>query len=491
MTNRTPVDEQREAARAKALEISNLLSGFESWTDIEDRLTDLLLSHAAELATRDAALTAANERAATAERERDENLQCWRLEETECLAANERARVAEERVAWWRDAEARGDIIDRENWGKRHAVSIAAARAEGERAGLRRAAETLTKRADAAEPHAQLANVRAVITGCVNAVGNITAEPPALAAAPIPVPASPPFDVGGTVAFAPTTGPLWTCPCGAGNDPSRTKCRACATVRAIEPPPVLEVARERWDGHRGPPNGPRVAAPDPSGAPPPRVRCEMKSWCLLDDDHVGDCNPVSLTFEAFNKLNVARCEATAGYHTGVAEYGAATWALCLAEEAGEVMGAVLGATGQKKRKAMLTVYDVGKELGDLVAYADLLAHSLGLNLGECVAEKWNKVSERIGYPGRIPDVAKASSGAPPGETGGAVADALCSEHGGRHALGNVRICSVSGCRTETSWVRRTRTGEAAAVPPGTPCGLCGGTGVLARFPYGRCPECAT
>lgn len=117
----------------------------------------------------------------------------------------------------------------------------------------------------------------------------------------------------------------------------------------------------------------------------------------------------ALTFAEFGRANQERCEATSGYHTGVKEYGAATWALCLAEEAGEVMGAVLGATGQKKRKAHLTAKDVGDELADLVAYADLLAHAMGLDLGACVAAKWNRVSERIGYPGRL---ASSTSTAP-------------------------------------------------------------------------------
>ena len=121
--------------------------------------------------------------------------------------------------------------------------------------------------------------------------------------------------------------------------------------------------------------------------------------------------PPGLTFEAFGRANRERCEATSGYHTGVKEYGAATWMLCLAEEVGEVAGAVLGATGQKKRKAHLTAKDVGDELADLVAYADLLTGAFGLDLGACVAAKWNKVSERIGYSGRL--AAPPLPGAPP------------------------------------------------------------------------------
>jgi NTP pyrophosphatase (non-canonical NTP hydrolase) len=39
--------------------------------------------------------------------------------------------------------------------------------------------------------------------------------------------------------------------------------------------------------------------------------------------------------------------------------------------------------------------DIGKELADVVCYADLLAQRLGLSLGELVRDKFNEVSGRV------------------------------------------------------------------------------------------------
>lgn len=46
--------------------------------------------------------------------------------------------------------------------------------------------------------------------------------------------------------------------------------------------------------------------------------------------------------------------------------------------------------------------DLADEIGDVVAYADLLAAHFGFDLGDCVAGKFNRVSEREGFPERLP-----------------------------------------------------------------------------------------
>ncbi len=42
------------------------------------------------------------------------------------------------------------------------------------------------------------------------------------------------------------------------------------------------------------------------------------------------------------------------------------------------------------------------ELADVVTYADILACHYGIDLGAAVAAKFNRVSERHGYPDRLP-----------------------------------------------------------------------------------------
>ncbi len=39
---------------------------------------------------------------------------------------------------------------------------------------------------------------------------------------------------------------------------------------------------------------------------------------------------------------------------------------------------------------------IGDELADTIIYADLLAHRLGIDLGEAIAKKFNEVSARVG-----------------------------------------------------------------------------------------------
>jgi NTP pyrophosphatase (non-canonical NTP hydrolase) len=112
-------------------------------------------------------------------------------------------------------------------------------------------------------------------------------------------------------------------------------------------------------------------------------------------------NTKNLTFNKFSELNRKRCEAPSpqGFNESLAPgsaYGPEHWALATGEEAGEVLGAVLGMTGRKARKKDLTKQDVFKEIGDTAACLDLLAQSLGSTLGECVQNKFNEVSDRIG-----------------------------------------------------------------------------------------------
>jgi NTP pyrophosphatase (non-canonical NTP hydrolase) len=109
-----------------------------------------------------------------------------------------------------------------------------------------------------------------------------------------------------------------------------------------------------------------------------------------------------LTFEEFSKANRARCEAATGFDeplNGTSTYTLEHWALTICEEAGEVAAAVMGVSGKKRSKSHLTDKDVAFELADVVTYCDLLAQRLGFDLGKVLAAKFDKVSDRIGWPG--------------------------------------------------------------------------------------------
>jgi len=108
-----------------------------------------------------------------------------------------------------------------------------------------------------------------------------------------------------------------------------------------------------------------------------------------------------LTFGEFSRFNRERCASPSGFAEPLDESSAWTpthWALQVCAEAGELADAVTGVTGMKKRKAHLTVEDVGGEIADIIAYCDLLAARFGLSLADVVLRKFNKVSSRINYP---------------------------------------------------------------------------------------------
>jgi hypothetical protein len=77
------------------------------------------------------------------------------------------------------------------------------------------------------------------------------------------------------------------------------------------------------------------------------------------------------------------------------------WACALAGETGEACNLIK----KLRRGDAIDTEDIGKELADVVIYADLLAARLGIDLGEAVVQKFNEVSDRYGYAGKLERVA--------------------------------------------------------------------------------------
>lgn len=123
-----------------------------------------------------------------------------------------------------------------------------------------------------------------------------------------------------------------------------------------------------------------------------------------------------LTFNELRKANLARVivfrngkgELSHG-ETGVMSWTPAEWACAMAGEAGETCNAVKklfrgdfygGSEGDAQ------IAKIGEEIADTVIYADLLAARLEINLGNAVAHKFNRVSERVGADVWLPDAAR-------------------------------------------------------------------------------------
>lgn len=106
-----------------------------------------------------------------------------------------------------------------------------------------------------------------------------------------------------------------------------------------------------------------------------------------------------LTFKQLRRANVARCESV--FHS-ITDWSPTDWACALAGESGEFCNTIKkyrrldGADADldtlKHRQEL--VEDAGKELADVVIYADLCAARFGLSLEQLVRNKFNEVSKR-------------------------------------------------------------------------------------------------
>ncbi|HEX6359484.1 hypothetical protein [Actinophytocola sp.] len=102
--------------------------------------------------------------------------------------------------------------------------------------------------------------------------------------------------------------------------------------------------------------------------------------------------------------NVTRAQR---WHEGAEPWSGADWSNAMCGEAGEAANIV-----KKLRRQETGIQQpgpppaelleaLGKELADVVIYADLVAEHYGLNLAAAVKEKFNEVSDRYGFPERL------------------------------------------------------------------------------------------
>lgn len=71
--------------------------------------------------------------------------------------------------------------------------------------------------------------------------------------------------------------------------------------------------------------------------------------------------------------------------------------MCVQEEVGELAAAVLGVSGEKKRKAHLTNDDVLDACADAITYLSLVAYRHGCrDLEKLLVDTFNMVSDRVG-----------------------------------------------------------------------------------------------
>jgi NTP pyrophosphatase (non-canonical NTP hydrolase) len=119
----------------------------------------------------------------------------------------------------------------------------------------------------------------------------------------------------------------------------------------------------------------------------------------------GEAEPApALTFDAFRAANVARC--LKWHPQGIESWSPSDWLTAVTGELGELASLLKMRNRERDglpgNKFSPTQKQIADELADVATYLDLLAEVLGVNLGHAVAEKFNEVSERVGFPDRIP-----------------------------------------------------------------------------------------
>jgi NTP pyrophosphatase (non-canonical NTP hydrolase) len=125
----------------------------------------------------------------------------------------------------------------------------------------------------------------------------------------------------------------------------------------------------------------------------------------------------TLTFSRLREVNIARAKRWHPHFGGDFarpnfprdEWTGADWSNAMCGEAGEAANVVkklrryeCGLKGALDPRPDELRAALAEEIADVVTYADLLAAYYGIDVDEAVATKFNKVSERQGFPERLP-----------------------------------------------------------------------------------------
>jgi NTP pyrophosphatase (non-canonical NTP hydrolase) len=114
----------------------------------------------------------------------------------------------------------------------------------------------------------------------------------------------------------------------------------------------------------------------------------------------------ALKFSDLRIVNVSRC--LRWHPVKSIPWTCADWSNALCGEAGELANVIkkirrhdTGAVNEGDPPRDQLVKAAADELADVVIYADLLAHHFGIDLGAAIKSKFNRTSEKFGFPERI------------------------------------------------------------------------------------------
>jgi NTP pyrophosphatase (non-canonical NTP hydrolase) len=103
--------------------------------------------------------------------------------------------------------------------------------------------------------------------------------------------------------------------------------------------------------------------------------------------------------------NLTRCNR---WHPGgIVEWSLSDWAVAAAGEMGEACNVVKklnrerdGLVGNAKSGDDLRK-DLADEIADVIIYLDIMASHAGIDMGEAIRSKFNRTSEKNGFPERL------------------------------------------------------------------------------------------
>lgn len=110
-----------------------------------------------------------------------------------------------------------------------------------------------------------------------------------------------------------------------------------------------------------------------------------------------------LTFNEFRAANVARC--LKWHPQGIQSWSSADWLTAITGELGELASLVKMRNRERDglpgNKFSPTDKQIADEAADVLTYLDLFCAANGIDLARAAAEKFNEVSQRVGFPDRI------------------------------------------------------------------------------------------
>ena len=113
-----------------------------------------------------------------------------------------------------------------------------------------------------------------------------------------------------------------------------------------------------------------------------------------------------MDFATLRAANLSRC---ARWHSrGLSEWSLSDWFTATMGELGEAANIAKklnrerdGIAGNTQTADELRA-ELADEIADVAIYLDILAASEGIDLAEAIARKFNKTSEKVGFPERLP-----------------------------------------------------------------------------------------